>query len=88
MSRDTKAIEIIFPMKVHVNQKASKLIIEAIDIICDENCPEGHVMWLFGHGGKPTYIPLTAEEEKKRGAEYDMDVNFFEIACRRKHPGE
>jgi hypothetical protein len=38
----------------------------------------GRVMWSFGMRCKPTFIPMTAEEEKVRGMEFDDSVLAIE----------
>lgn len=77
-------IEIVFPVPVETpkgwEQKLSKLV----DEICKkykQNNP-GRTMWTSGHGSKPIYIPLTQEDEKHRGMEFDDSVFQIEVAER------
>jgi hypothetical protein len=88
MSNDTLRIEIVFPFKVDVPERASSLIHEAVSLICEKNCPEDSVMWPSGHGQKPTYIPMTQYEEQFRGMEFDDTVEYFEVSCRTAYPQE
>jgi hypothetical protein len=88
MSKDTLRIEIVFPFKVDVPERASRLIHEAVSLICEKNCPENSVMWPSGHGQKPTYIPMTQYEEQFRGMEFDDTVEYFEVSCRTAYPKE
>lgn len=81
-------IEIVFPAPVSISKDSEKLIVDAIDTVCKENCPKNMVMWLTGVGCKPTYISLTQYEEQFRGMEFDHSVRYFEVACRDAHPGE
>jgi hypothetical protein len=83
-------IEIDFPIAVNMSVEAQTALNKAIEIICkeyEENNP-GRVMWTFAHGCKPTYIPMTAEEEKHRGIEFDKSIFHMEIAERQGHQSE
>ena len=52
-----------------------------VNSICDawQAAHPARVMWPAGVGFKPTYIPMTAEEEETRGIEFDE--NIFSIEC-------
>jgi len=77
-------IEIDFRVPVETpkgwGQKLDSLIREVCDKYDQEN--PGRVMWPFGHGFKCTYMPMTAEEEKHRGSEYDDSIYHVEVAER------
>ncbi len=79
-----KSIEVAFPFPVDIPREARDMIWSALKLICTRNCPEGHVMWPAGEGAKPVYIPLTQEEEKRRGPEFDDSIYYFEVCCRRE----
>lgn len=71
-------IEIDFPIPVDLGD-ADRKIHDIVYNVCKRNEPDGKRMWPFGIGLKPTYIPMTAEEEKERGIEFDE--NTFHIEC-------
>lgn len=71
-------IEITFPIPVDL-KGADQAIYQIVQQICDGNQPKGTVMWPAGVGCKITYMPMTAEEEKYRGIEFDEDI--FVINC-------
>jgi hypothetical protein len=79
-----KSIEVAFPFPVDIPSEAIDLMRRAIKMVCYCNCPGGHVMWPAGEGAKPVYIPLTQEEEKRRGPELDDSIYYFEVCCRRE----
>ena len=47
--------------------------------VCNRNTLENQIMWPSSFGSKPTYIPITAAEEKERGIEFDDTV--FHVGC-------
>ena len=71
-------VEITFPVTVDLGKHAQRLT-QVVSEICKENTPKGMVMWPSEVGYKMTYMPMTQEEEKHRGCEFDEDV--FEIRC-------
>jgi hypothetical protein len=80
-----RKIEILFPFPVDITRIHESLITLIIDDICKNNCPPDCVMWLGGVGCKPTYIPITREEELKRGIEFDRDILCFEVDIKKKY---
>src|SRR5258708_1938491 len=74
-------IEICFPCPVELTQQDQIALDEIVTAICAryEKDHPARVMWPFGIGYKPTYIPMTAEEEATRGMEFDDTT--FEISC-------
>jgi len=78
---DTVAIEIGFPVAVNITGKMQQRLVELIGQICDEYeaAHPDRVMWPAGIGCKPTFIPMTREEENERGMEFDESV--FSIEC-------
>lgn len=83
-------IEIDFPVSVDLPRGWKQQLDTLVRKICDnyEQQNPGRVMWPFGCGCKPTYVPLTAEEEKHRGAEYDDSIYHIEVAEREGYPKE
>lgn len=79
---EVSKIEIFFPVKVNLTPQKQKAIYDIISDLCDENTPKGMVMWPFGIGSKPTYIPMTKEDEAERGIEFDDQVFFIECSAR------
>lgn len=76
---DVTKIEIFFPVPVKLTAEKQKAIHDIVYDLCKENPPDGMVMWPFGVGCKPTYIPLTAEEAGERGPEFDDQVFFYRM---------
>lgn len=77
----TRAIEIVFAEPVELTREDEKQLVDLADRIC-RRYQEAHparVMWPFGIGFKPTYIPMTPEEEACRGMEFDEGT--FQIEC-------
>lgn len=75
------AIEISFPVPIELTNEDQHMLVAAINNICNSynaNHPD-RVMWPFGIGFKMTFMPMTAEEEKQRGMEFDE--NTFQIEC-------
>lgn len=79
-------IEIVFPVPVDIQEGWRQKLNSLVKEICDKYKQEhsGRVMWPFGTGYKPTYIPMTAEDEKHRGMEFDESVWQIEVAERKK----
>lgn len=75
------AIEITFPVAVELTNEEQQELDAFAGRICDRWQSEnpGRVMWPAGIGCKPTYIPMTAEEEQTRGIEFDEGT--FQISC-------
>lgn len=76
-----KRIEINFPVSVEITNDEMRAFDDLAGKICDRYRGQhpDRVMWPAGVGFKPTYIPMTAEEEKVRGIEFAEDV--FSIDC-------
>lgn len=81
MSHKIRRIEISFPEPVDVPDKLFQDIVGIASKICDgyEVAHPGRVMWPFEIGSKLTYVPMTQEEEKTRGLEFDDDT--LAIVC-------
>ncbi len=76
-----RRIEINFAAAVVVTDEDMHEILRIATIICDryeQNNPH-RTMWTAGIGCKPTFIPMTWEQEQERGIEFDETV--FEIEC-------
>jgi hypothetical protein len=76
-----RAIEIHFGQPVELSREQEKRLLDLADEICKayEASHPARVMWPSGYGCKPTYIPMTQEEEQERGMEFDESV--LEIDC-------
>ena len=76
-----RSIEITFPAPVDLRDDEMQSLVDLAGILCRryERLHPGRVMWPFGVGCKPTFIPMTREQEKERGIEFDEDV--FHIEC-------
>ncbi len=85
---DINKIEIDFPFNVEIPHEIQIALDKVIKKICDLNVPEGHVMWPAASGYKPTYIPMTREEEEEQGMEFDMSIYHIEVFERKAHPRE
>lgn len=83
-----RRIEVNFPVPVKLSDRDQKALHDLLSRICEgyEAAHPGRVMWVFGWGSKPTYIPMTAEEERTRGIEFDDDTLYAEISEREKRP--
>ncbi len=83
-------VEIKFPFPIEV---ASNFIIKLENLINKEICEPyevshpDRVMWPSEYGSKITYLPLTQEEEKLRGMEFDDSIFSITICERRKYHG-
>lgn len=81
-----RRIEVDFPVPVELSNEDQKALYDLLSRIC-EKYEESHpcrIMWVFGWGSKMTYIPITVEEERTRGIEFDTDTLYAEIAEREK----
>jgi len=80
MAHKITSIEVTFPEAVEVPDAQFQQLVSIVSDICKayEATHPGRVMWPFGIGCKPTYIPMTAEEEKTRGMEFDESVLSIE----------
>ena len=85
-----KKIEIDFPVPVELSDGFQQSLDELLTTVCKKYEADNpkRVMWPFGHGSKPTHIPLTQEDEKKRGCEFDDSVYYIEVAEREGHENE
>lgn len=83
-----RRLEINFPVPVEIGDCAFREIVDAVSDICDayERAHPDRLMWPAGMGAKPTYIPMTAEEEKTRGIEFSDDVQEIECFERERFP--
>lgn len=83
-----RKIEIDFPIEVNLNGEDQRILDDFVKRICDKNTPEGMVFWPAERGSKMTYLPLTQEEEKERGCEFDDDIFYIGCAIREKYENE
>lgn len=77
MGENYHAVEISFAAGVEITDADMQEFVALADKICrryEANHP-ARTMWPCGIGFKPTYIPMTAEEEKTRGMEFDDVFN-------------
>lgn len=76
-----RAIEVYFPEPVDLSSQDQQELVGIISRVCDQWSAEhpGRTMWPFGIGCKPTFIPLTSEQEQERGIEFDEST--FQIEC-------
>jgi hypothetical protein len=76
-----RRIEINFPEDVELTDDVEQQLLEIASAICRayEFAHPGRVMWPAGIGGKITFLPLTAKDERERGIEFNDDT--FEIEC-------
>ena len=81
------AIEITFPVPVVLSREHEKRLVEVVSAICDDYEAAHHdrVMWPFGIGAKITYMPMTHEEEKERGMEFDDGVFSITVSERERY---
>jgi hypothetical protein len=81
-----RRIEVDFPVAVDCPGWFQKGLHELLSRLCDEYeaAHPDRAMWVFGWGSKPTFIPLSREEEQARGVEFDSDVLHAEISEREK----
>lgn len=75
------AIEVNFDTPVDLERVTQRALMSIINAICTNYTTQhpGRVMWPFGVGFKPTYMPMTQEKEQERGMEFDTSV--FHIQC-------
>jgi hypothetical protein len=81
MSESYQCVEISFAAKVEITDADMQEFVALADKICkryEANHP-ARVMWPSGIGFKPTYIPMTQEEEQEQGMEFDEST--FSIEC-------
>lgn len=80
-SNGVRKIEINFAEAVELTDDIEQQLLQIAGEICRayELAHPGRVMWPAGIGGKITFMPLTAEDERERGIEFDDDT--FEIDC-------
>lgn len=79
--RPIRAVEITFPVPVTLAIEHERMLTQLTGYICDEWCRANpdRVMWPAGQGSKILYMPMTREEEQRRGLEFDDDV--YAISC-------
>lgn len=64
---------------------------QRLDILVKEVCTKytdkypGRVMWPSERGSKITYMPMTVEEEKHKGMEFDDSVFYIGVSEREKY---
>ena len=77
-------IEVTFPVPVTLTNDEQREIHDVIGKICSRYEVEnpGRVMWVFGYGQKITWMPMTADEEKERGMEFDEHTLSIEVSER------
>ena len=77
-------IEIDFPIMVDVDLDMQIDLDRLIKRICNRNVHPDQVMWPSSFGSKPTYIPITAAEERERGIEFDDTILHIGCSIKRK----
>lgn len=85
-----QAIEITFPVLVELPPGFEQTLSCLVGMVCKayEKSNPTRTMWPAGHGFKPTFIPMTAEQEKERGAEFDESTYSIEVCERQAHESE
>jgi len=80
-------IEIDFPLPVELPKGWEEKLSNLVSEVCDKYKQEhpDRVMWPAGHGYKPTYIPLTMEDEKHRGMEFDDSIFHISVSEHRNY---
>jgi len=83
-------IEIDFPCTVEFPGGFEQALASLVGMVCKayEKENPSRVMWPSGQGYKPTYIPMTREEEKVRGMEFDETIYHIEVCERQAHEKE
>jgi hypothetical protein len=87
MTGKISSIQVSFPVPVDVPDEDYRELMNLISRICKryERQHPDRVMWPAGIGGLPVFIPMTAEEEKERGPEFDMSVLSVDCSEREKY---
>lgn len=87
MSEGTTRIEITFPEAVELPSEWEHRLINLVTEACRayEAAHPGRVMWPSGFGSKITYMPMTADEEKTRGIEFDNSTLSIECYERERY---
>jgi len=82
-----RKIEIDFPCYVDVPNDFGSQLHDLINAVCKlyERDHPDRVMWPAGHGSKMTYMPITREEERVRGCEFDEDIYHIGVAERGRY---
>ncbi|KKL70420.1 hypothetical protein LCGC14_2105100 [marine sediment metagenome] len=84
MATKRRQIEISFPVEVELSRE-DMIDLDKIALrICKRNTPTGYVMWPSGAGSRITYMPMTLEEEKHRGTEWDDSVYSIDCSIKEK----
>ncbi len=80
-------VEINFPLSVDVPDDWQQRLCELVGEVCKkyEAAHPGRVMWVFGVGSKITYMPMTQEEERERGLEFDNDTLELQVSERERY---
>lgn len=75
-------IVIDFAASVELADDMQQAIVKLASIVCDdyERAHPDRVMWPFGIGQLPTYIPMTREEEEA-GRHLEFDETVFSVDC-------
>jgi hypothetical protein len=83
-------IVVDFAEPIEMPDGAERALVEIVSLICDHyECDHpGRVMWPAGIGSLPTFIPMTAEEERERGIEFDTIIFSIDCPEREGHPSE
>lgn len=78
-------IEINFPTPVRMELGHQVALDRLVRKICEDNTPEGYVMWPAGQGQKMTYMAMTLDEEEARDKEgkppLEFDETIYAIDC-------
>lgn len=85
-----KSIEVRSPVCLDLTDAEYMQLMRLLTASCNryEATHPTRVCWVFGTGSKITFMPLTAEEEKTRGVEFDDNILSIEISEREATPRE
>jgi len=77
-----RGIEVSFSQPVELTDEEERQLVELMGKVCEryERDHPDRVMWPAGIGFKPTYIPMTREEEEA-GRHMEFDEGIFSIEC-------
>lgn len=80
-----RKIEIDFPCDVEFPPGFERILDALVDMVCKkyESKNPTRIMWPSECGFKPIYIPLTKDEERDRGPEFDESIYHIGV-CERE----
>jgi hypothetical protein len=83
-----RKIEVDFPIEVDLSSDVQQELQNLVMKICKANCPPNHAFWPMATGSKPTFIPMTAEDEQEGGMEFDDSIYHIECGIRQRYHDE